>query len=460
MTSLTSPLLLSPSSSSPLKNPNSPSVFSLSLIRARRTLIINMAASSNDDVAVPPPSQKSPKLVTFLGKGGSGKTTSTIFAAQHYAIAGLKTCLVVHSQDPTAEYLLNCKIGSSPTTCNDNLSAVRLETTKMLLEPLNRLKQADARLNMTQGVLEGVVGEELGVLPGMDSIFSALALERLVGFFGNAAQRKNQKDKFDIIVYDGVSSEETIRMFGATSKARLYLKYLRNLAEKTDLGRLAGPSLLRLVDEGIGLSNKNSNLNGKMSSEIWDDLEQILERGSSVFADPCRFGCYLVMDPNSPTSLNCALRYWGCAIQAGAQVSGAFGIESPNSCAKLAETVKKTFMPLPCASIPHISMGAPVKWNEIVPNIVNRDAHDLLTGPTSDKSGITCTVKFDPASKSVTLLMPGFDKSEIKLYQYRGGSELLVEAGDQRRVIRLPSQIQGRVGGARFVDRSLIITMR
>lgn len=58
---------------------------------------------------------------------------------------------------------------------------------------------------------------------------------------------------------------------------RLYLKYLRNLAEKTDLGRLAGPSLLRLVDEGIGLSSKNSSLNGKMSSEIWDDLEQILE---------------------------------------------------------------------------------------------------------------------------------------------------------------------------------------
>ncbi|KAI8012178.1 Uncharacterized protein LOK49_LG06G02827 [Camellia lanceoleosa] len=47
----------------------------------------------------------------------------------------------------------------------------------MLLEPLNRLKQADAHLNMTQGL---VVGEKLGVLPGMDSIFSALALQRLI----------------------------------------------------------------------------------------------------------------------------------------------------------------------------------------------------------------------------------------------------------------------------------------
>ncbi|XP_028062377.1 uncharacterized protein LOC114265750 isoform X2 [Camellia sinensis] len=76
---------------------------------------------------------------------------------KHYAKAGLKTCLVIQSQDPTADYLLNCKVGTSPITCNNNLSVVRLETTKMLIEPLNRLKQADAHLNMTQGVLEGVV---------------------------------------------------------------------------------------------------------------------------------------------------------------------------------------------------------------------------------------------------------------------------------------------------------------
>lgn len=44
--------------------------------------------------------------------------------------------------------------------------------------------------------------------------------------------------------------------------------------------------------------------------------------------------------------------------------------------------------------------------------------------------------------------------------QYRGGSELLVEAGDQRRVIPLPSDIQGKVAGAKFVDQSLVITMR
>ena len=58
---------------------------------------------------------------------------------------------------------------------------------------------------------------------------------------------------------------------------RLYLKYLRSMAEKTDLGRLGGPSLLRLVDEATGITGKSSQLNGIMSAEIWDSLERILE---------------------------------------------------------------------------------------------------------------------------------------------------------------------------------------
>lgn len=89
---------------------------------------MEILAMASDDSAK---NDKPTKLITFLGKGGSGKTTSAIFAAQHYAMAGLKTCLVIHSQDPTAEYLLNCKIGTSPITCNNNLSAIRLETTKV-----------------------------------------------------------------------------------------------------------------------------------------------------------------------------------------------------------------------------------------------------------------------------------------------------------------------------------------
>ncbi|XP_017970736.1 PREDICTED: uncharacterized protein At1g26090, chloroplastic isoform X1 [Theobroma cacao] len=446
--------------------------------RISQVILVKAASSVNDKNDNVDSSSSSTRLITFLGKGGSGKTTSAVFAAQHYAMSGLSTCLVLHGQDRTAEYLLNCKIESSPIVYRDNLSVVRLETTEMLLEPLNQLKQADARLNLTQGVLEGVVGEELGVLPGMDSMFSALALVRLLGLFGRWAQRNHQKDIFDVIIYDGISTEETLRLIGASSKARLYLKYLRSLAEKTDLGRLAGPSLLRLVDEAMGISGKPSQLNGTMSAEIWDSLERILEVGSSTFSEPHQFGCFLVMNPNIPTSISSALRYWGCTMQAGTQVSGAFAIASPDLDVESMENVKKSFFPLPLAFIPDLSMGSPQDWNAIMLSNTSEGARDLLSLPAGQKYSIVSSINFDVARKSVTLLMPGFDKSEIKLYQvssvlnspillcslivlkYRGGSELLVEAGDQRRLIFLPPEIQGKVGGAKFTDRSLVITIR
>jgi hypothetical protein len=52
----------------------------------------------------------------------------------------------------------------------------------------------------------------------------------------------------------------------------------------------------------------------------------ILQQGSSALSERSMFGCYLVMDPDIPTSVNSALRYWGCTLQAGVQVSGATGI--------------------------------------------------------------------------------------------------------------------------------------
>ncbi|KAK7306967.1 hypothetical protein VNO77_39625 [Canavalia gladiata] len=426
-------------------------IFRSTLLRPQPRLVV--AASSETGA-----SSSSTKLLTFLGKGGSGKTTAAIFAAQHYAMAGLNTCLVIHSQDTTADYLLDCKIGTSHVICGKNLSAVRLETTKMLLEPLKLLKQADAQLNMTQGTLGGIVGEELGILPGMDSIFLVLALERLVGFLGTTAS-KSQQDKFDVIIYDGISSEETLRIIGGSSKARLYLKYLRTLAEKTELGRLAAPSLLRLVDEAMRISSSRSYFSGKMSSEIWDTLDQMLERGSSAFLNPKRFGCFLMMDPNNPTLVNSALRYWGCAIQAGAQVSGALGITSEQQNLESLERAKKDFSPLPSAFISSLSMNNPIDWSRVLLDTSNEDARHILTSLSTQCSDMPSSVKFDLKRKLVTLFMPGFDKSEIKLYQYRGGSELLVEAGDQRRVIPLPPEIQGKVVGAKFGDRSLLVTL-
>lgn len=224
---------------------------------------------------------------------------------------------------------------------------------------------------------------------------------------------------------------------------RLYIRYLRNLAEKTDLGRLAGPSLIKLVDEAMNISGSTSLFNGKMSAEVWDALERILEvcnchplflldtnpllyqhwsylvqRGSSAFTEPQKFKCFLVMDPENPISVSSALRYWGCTIQAGSYVSGALGIASANLKTESVQSVKESFSPLPFAFIPRLTIGSTLDWNTIIKSTVNEGARNVLSRSASGK---TCSklspVKFDSTKKSVTLLMPGFDKSDIKLYQ-------------------------------------------
>jgi hypothetical protein len=77
---------------------------------------------------------------------------------QYYASNGLRTCLLIQSQDPTADVLLGVKLNSTPSSFREGaLTALRLETTKMLIEPLVQIRKADARLNFSQGALDEVV---------------------------------------------------------------------------------------------------------------------------------------------------------------------------------------------------------------------------------------------------------------------------------------------------------------
>lgn len=124
------------------------------------------------------------------------------------------------------------------------------------------------------------------------------------------------------------------------------------------------------------------------------------------------------MDPNNPTSVNSALRYWGCTIQAGVQVSGAFGLSSQQPKVEESyERAKKDLSPLPSAFISTPLMISPIDWNRVLLDTTNQDARHLLTSLPSQSSNMTSSVNFDVKRKSVTLFMPGFEKSEIKLYQ-------------------------------------------
>lgn len=136
------------------------------------------------------------------------------------------------------------------------------------------------------------------------------------------------------------------------------------------------------------------------------------QKASASFADPSRFRSFLVIDPSRPMSISSALRYWGCAIQAGTQISGAFGFAPPLSPTSLADVSGK-ISPLAFALVPYLSTESPVDWDSVL-STLSDEVKAILD---SSQSGTQPLVSFDSARRTVTLFMPGFDKSEIKLYQ-------------------------------------------
>lgn len=151
----------------------------------------------------------------------------------------------------------------------------------------------------------------------------------------------------------------------------------------------------------------------------------MVQKGSSAFAEPRKFSCFIVMDPTSPASVQSALRYWGCTIQAGAQICGALAFISSHFNAEASASLKEKFSPLSLAFIPQFSTGSSVDWNTVLRDASSKGPRDLLSSSKTLTSSLIPPVKFDPGNKSVTLLMPGFGKSEIKLYQARSFSLLI-----------------------------------
>ncbi|CAI5497612.1 unnamed protein product [Closterium sp. Naga37s-1] len=403
------------------------------------------------------------RMVMVLGKGGSGKTTASVLLAQRYAAEGYRTCLVVQSQDRVADRLLGMRLTPSPqpmpapaaaggdaaaaASQQPLLCALRVETTKLLLAPLEIIKKADERLGITQGALAEVVGEELSVLPGMDAVMAVAVLERiarpaggLLAFATSSGPRSTSagkkgaaagewvypwgEEEAEVVVFDGPTTWEVLRMLAGPEKARWYLRRFRALAERTDIGRVALPSVARLLDSIVGSSKGGSGGSGgaggggvdeqRSTAEIWEKLDSFLSKAVSSFADPYRTSVFLLADAASHSSVDTCRRIWGCAVQAGVSPSGVFLLPSEAASATASGGLAEKFSPLPVAQLPVVSEEAPAAVAAAAGQM-NDGAVAVMNGEGAGKA--PPAVDVDVAACTVRLFLPGFDKQEVKLQQ-------------------------------------------
>ncbi|MBD1837192.1 ArsA family ATPase [Coleofasciculus sp. FACHB-501] len=361
-------------------------------------------------------------ILTFLGKGGTGRTTVAIAAAKQLASKGARVLLAGQDPGPTLGLLLGASPSVDPQELEQNLQIVQFQSAVLLERSWEEVKKLEAQYLRTP-LLKNVYGQELGVLPGMDS---ALAL--------NAIREYEASGKYDVIIYDGSGDQTTLRMLGMPEILSWYIRRFRKVVEDSDLWRTVSPFIQPISSAVLNVSWTGDNFAQQPTNEV----NNLLERGRAAVADPNRVAAYLVTT-GAPTAVATAQYFWGSAQQVGLTVGGVLLNQE-----SVAEGISENFTPLAVSALPS---SPPGDWQPLI------DALPDLR----QVSGLPKPIEIDIPGRQVRLFLPGFDKKQVKLTQY--GPEVTIEAGDQRRNISLPPQLSGQpVKGAKFQNSYLAIS--
>ncbi|MGA7936169.1 MAG: ArsA family ATPase [Kovacikia sp.] len=362
------------------------------------------------------------QILTFLGKGGVGRTTVAIAAARRFASQGKRVLLTIQEAGPAPGLLLGMVPGSDPQELSPGLQVVQLQATALLERSWEEVKQLEAQYLRTP-FFKQVFGQELGVLPGMDS---ALAL--------NALREYDASGRYDVIVFDGVGDQTTLRMLGMPEIASWYFRRFRKVFADSDLGKTLSPFIQPISSAVLNVSWTEDIFNQPMAQQANNQLEQ----GKQAIADPNRVAAYLITTQDEG-AIATAKYLWGAAQQVGLTVGGVILNQARGDGAD-----PGGFEPLPISRIPVQSIN---DWQPMIDVLPDFDQMSQAPRPIS----------INVAERKVCLFLPGFDKKQVKLTQY--GPEITVEAGDQRRNIALPPELSGKpVAGAKFQDSFLIIS--
>ncbi|MBW4418500.1 MAG: ArsA family ATPase [Myxacorys californica WJT36-NPBG1] len=360
-------------------------------------------------------------ILTFLGKGGTGRTTLAIAAAKKFASQGKRVLLIGQDSSPAFGLALGATIGAEVQEMAPNLQVVQLQTALLLERSWEEVKKLEAQYLRTPFFKE-VYGQELGIFPGMDS---ALAL--------NALREYDGSGQYDVIVYDGTGDQTTLRMLGMPEIISWYIRRFRQVFTESDLGKTLSPFIQPVASAVL----TNASFAGDNFAQPTGQVNNLLEQGKEAVNDPKRMAAYLVTT-DDPSAIAMARYLWGSAQQVGLTVGGVL----LNRSNQLSDA--EAFQPLPVSAIPEQPVN---DWQPLIEALPDFDQATQAPRPMA----------VNVAERKVSLFLPGFDKKQVKLTQ--SGPEITIEAGDQRRNVSLPPALRGQpVKGAKFQDGYLIIS--
>ncbi len=210
----------------------------------------------------------------FTGKGGAGKTTIASAFSWQLSQHNFKTLLISLDPAHNLKDIFDIKGKKTCQNINSYLSIQEPDFERIKLEYFNQ------RLMMLKGMTQHLSAfnlekylNTLKYSPGHEDYAAILFMTRLL---------KNEKDKYDYIVFDTPPTGMTLRIFSLPVVSVLWIEKLINLREKIIERRNTINSIRAGKKEGI--QNKDSILEKlKQLCSDYSDLENFYKYDARVY---------------------------------------------------------------------------------------------------------------------------------------------------------------------------------
>ncbi len=386
--------------------------------------------------------------IIFTGKGGVGKTSIAAATAIRAADMGYKTLIM--STDPAHSLgdSLDVKLGPSPIKVAENLWGQEVSVFGDLNLNWDVVREHFAHIMEARGI-EGVYAEEMGVLPGMEELFSLSYIKRY-----------NEQNEYDLLVVDCAPTGETLRLLSLPETFGWFIKMIRNV-EKFMVKPVIRP-----------LAKKVNKINDFVAPvEVFEKVDNLFSSTEGIIdllADGSKTTMRLVMNPEKMVIKESmrALTYlnlYGITVDR-ITINRVMPDQSPDPYfqkwraiqQKYIEQIEEAFAPIPIAEVPLFDdevVGLAMLRR--VGERVYEDKNPLDVFFTENPINIK---KVSDGHYKVRVRLPFMENMGLEPKILKLGDDLTIRIGDYQKIVVLPIFLAGMNStGASYEDKWLSI---
>jgi arsenite-transporting ATPase len=391
------------------------------------------------------------RTIVFTGKGGVGKTSIAAATGVKAASMGYRTLVI--STDPAHSLgdSFEVELGPSPVKIAENLYGQEVSVYGDLTLNWEIVRSHFAHLMEVQGI-KGIYVEEMGVLPGMEELFSLSYIKRY-----------NESNEYDLLVVDCAPTGETLRLLSLPETFGWILKMIKTL-EKYVVKPVIRP-----------LSKKISKLHEFVPEvEVYDQVENLFSSVDGIIgllSDGTKTTVRLVMNPEKMVIKESmrALTYLNLYNITVDQVvinrvfmddvDGEYMSEWKSIQQNYIGQIERSFAPIPITKVPLFrrevlgldmlkTVGDVVYGDKNPIDIFYREEHTLIT-------------KIDEGHYIMKIRLPFVFDNRMEANVLQVGDSLTLRIGNYQKGVVLPVFLAGmRVAEAGYENEFLKIDFR